>query len=109
MIDFVVSVITWPWACRCSPPTIISTPLKLLLLVFIDGWRASLQGLVLSYVPRAGDMGSSSLAPADLRQLHDPVIIVGEPMIAAMVVGVVLAILMGRDGRFQDHDPAGKS
>jgi type III secretion protein R len=32
-------------------PMVVSTPLKLLLFVFIDGWSRLLQGLVLSYVP----------------------------------------------------------
>jgi type III secretion protein R len=30
-------------------PTVVSTPLKLLLFVSIDGWRRLLEGLVLSY------------------------------------------------------------
>jgi len=32
-------------------PTVISTPLKLLLFVFVDGWTRLMQGLVLSYAP----------------------------------------------------------
>jgi type III secretion protein R len=32
-------------------PTVISTPLKLLLFIAVDGWSRLLQGLVLSYAP----------------------------------------------------------
>ncbi|MGY6570981.1 MAG: type III secretion system export apparatus subunit SctR [Salinarimonas sp.] len=51
VIDFVVSVIIVAMGMSMLSPTIISTPLKLLLFVFIDGWSRLLQGLVLSYVP----------------------------------------------------------
>jgi len=53
VIDFVVSVIIVAMGMSMLSPTIISTPLKLLLFVFIDGWSRLLQGLVLSYVPGA--------------------------------------------------------
>jgi type III secretion protein R len=51
VIDFVVSVIIVSMGMSMLSPTVISTPLKLLLFVFIDGWSRLLQGLVLSYVP----------------------------------------------------------
>ncbi len=51
VIDFVVSVIIVAMGMSMLSPTVISTPLKLLLFVFIDGWSRLLQGLVLSYVP----------------------------------------------------------
>ena len=31
-------------------PTVISTPLKLLLFVLVEGWLRLMQGLILSYV-----------------------------------------------------------
>ena len=51
VIDFVVSVIIVAMGMSMLSPTVISTPLKLLLFVFIDGWSRLLQGLVLSYIP----------------------------------------------------------
>lgn len=51
VIDFVISVIIVAMGMSMLSPTVISTPLKLLLFVAIDGWSRLLQGLVLSYVP----------------------------------------------------------
>jgi type III secretion protein R len=49
MIDFVVSAILVALGMQMMSPTVVSTPLKLLLFVSIDGWRRLLEGLVLSY------------------------------------------------------------
>ncbi|MGG7518140.1 type III secretion system export apparatus subunit SctR [Allorhizobium undicola] len=50
MIDFAVSAILVALGMQMMSPTVVSTPLKLLLFVAIDGWRRLLEGLVLSYV-----------------------------------------------------------
>ncbi|MBB2700754.1 EscR/YscR/HrcR family type III secretion system export apparatus protein [Rhizobium sp. J15] len=50
MIDFAVSAILVALGMQMMSPTVVSTPLKLLLFVSIDGWRRLLEGLVLSYV-----------------------------------------------------------
>ncbi|ASY65735.1 Flagellar biosynthesis protein FliP (plasmid) [Sinorhizobium sojae CCBAU 05684] len=49
MIDFAVSAILVALGMQMMSPTVVSTPLKLLLFVAIDGWRRLLEGLVLSY------------------------------------------------------------
>lgn len=51
VIDFVISIVIVAMGMSMLSPTVISTPLKLLLFVFVDGWSRLLQGLVLSYVP----------------------------------------------------------
>jgi type III secretion protein R len=51
VVDFVISVIIIAMGMNSLSPTVISTPLKLLLFIAIDGWSRLLQGLVLSYVP----------------------------------------------------------
>ncbi len=51
VVDFVVGVILVAMGMTMLSPTVISTPFKLLLFVFVDGWSRLLQGLVLSYVP----------------------------------------------------------
>jgi len=51
VIDFVISVIIVAMGMSMLSPTVISTPLKLLLFVFVDGWTRLMQGLVLSYAP----------------------------------------------------------
>ncbi len=50
MIDFGVSAILVSVGMQMMSPTVISTPLKLLLFVVLDGWTLLLQGLVLSYI-----------------------------------------------------------
>ncbi|PII38993.1 flagellar biosynthesis protein FliP [Sinorhizobium meliloti CCBAU 01290] len=49
MIDFAVSAILVALGMQMMSPTVVSTPIKLLLFVSIDGWRRLLEGLVLSY------------------------------------------------------------
>jgi type III secretion protein R len=51
VVDFVIGVILVAMGMSSLSPTVISTPFKLLLFVFVDGWSRLLQGLVLSYVP----------------------------------------------------------
>lgn len=51
VVDFVVGVILVAMGMSMLSPTVISTPFKLLLFVFVDGWARLMQGLVLSYVP----------------------------------------------------------
>ncbi len=51
VVDFVVSVIIIAMGMNSLSPTVISTPLKLLLFIAVDGWSRLLQGLVLSYAP----------------------------------------------------------
>lgn len=51
VVDFVISIILVAMGMQMLSPTVISTPFKLLLFVFVDGWSRLLQGLVLSYVP----------------------------------------------------------
>lgn len=53
VVDFVISIILVAMGMSMLSPTVISTPFKLLLFIFIDGWSRLLQGLVLSYVPGA--------------------------------------------------------
>jgi type III secretion protein R len=49
VVDFVISVVIVAMGMNSLSPTVISTPLKLLLFIVIDGWSRLLQGLVLSY------------------------------------------------------------
>jgi type III secretion protein R len=49
MIDFAVSAILIALGMTMMSPQTISTPLKLLLFVGVDGWRRLLEGLVLTY------------------------------------------------------------
>lgn len=51
VIDFVISIVIVAMGMSMLSPTVISTPLKLLLFVFVDGWTRLMQGLVLSYAP----------------------------------------------------------
>jgi type III secretion protein R len=53
VVDFVISIILVAMGMSMLSPTVISTPFKLLLFIFIDGWSRLLQGLALSYVPGA--------------------------------------------------------
>jgi type III secretion protein R len=50
MIDIVISTIVIALGLSQLSPTVISTPLKLLLFVAIDGWTRLFHGLVMSYV-----------------------------------------------------------
>ena len=50
MIDIVVSTIVIALGLNQLSPTVLSTPLKLLLFVAIDGWTRLFHGLILSYV-----------------------------------------------------------
>lgn len=49
VIDFVVASVLIALGMSMLSPTVISTPLKLLLFVAISGWERLLEGLVLSY------------------------------------------------------------
>jgi type III secretion protein R len=49
VVDFVISVVIVAMGVNSLSPTVISTPLKLLLFIVVDGWSRLLQGLVLSY------------------------------------------------------------
>jgi type III secretion protein R len=49
MIDIVVSTIVIALGLNQLSPTVLSTPLKLLLFVAVDGWTRLFHGLVLSY------------------------------------------------------------
>ncbi len=50
MIDFAISAILVAIGMQMMSPTVISTPLKLLLFVLVEGWLRLMQGLILSYV-----------------------------------------------------------
>jgi type III secretion protein R len=50
MIDIVVSTIVIALGLSQLSPTVLSTPLKLLLFVALDGWTRLFHGLILSYV-----------------------------------------------------------
>jgi type III secretion protein R len=50
MIDIVVSTIVIALGLQQLSPTVLSTPLKLLLFVAVDGWTRLFHGLILSYV-----------------------------------------------------------
>jgi type III secretion protein R len=49
VIDFVVASVLIALGMSMLSPTVISTPLKLLLFVAVSGWERLLEGLVLSY------------------------------------------------------------
>lgn len=49
MIDLVVSTVLVAMGMSMMSPPVVSTPLKLLLFVMVDGWSRLLEGLVLSY------------------------------------------------------------
>lgn len=49
VIDFVVASVLIALGMSMLSPTVISTPVKLLLFVAISGWERLLEGLVLSY------------------------------------------------------------
>jgi type III secretion protein R len=49
IVDLIVGVIIIALGMQMLSPTVISTPLKLLLFVAVDGWTRLFQGLVLSY------------------------------------------------------------
>lgn len=49
MIDFAISAILVALGMSMMSPTVVSTPVKLLLFVAIDGWRRLLEGLILTY------------------------------------------------------------
>lgn len=49
LIDFVVSVVLVAIGMQMLSPNVISTPLKLLLFVSVDGWSRLVHGLILSY------------------------------------------------------------
>lgn len=51
VVDFVVSAILMAMGMQMMSPVVISTPLKLLLFVLLDGWQRLIEGLILSYVP----------------------------------------------------------
>ncbi|MGL4635509.1 MAG: type III secretion system export apparatus subunit SctR [Beijerinckiaceae bacterium] len=49
-IDLVVGVIIIALGMQMLSPTVVSTPLKLLLFVAVEGWTRLFQGLILTYV-----------------------------------------------------------
>lgn len=51
MIDLIVSTVLVSMGMSMMSPPVVSTPLKLLLFVMVDGWSRLLEGLVLSYAP----------------------------------------------------------
>jgi type III secretion protein R len=51
VIDFVVSAVLMAMGMQMMSPPVISTPLKLLLFVMLDGWQRLVEGLILSYTP----------------------------------------------------------
>jgi hypothetical protein len=53
MVDLVVSAVLMALGMQMMSPTVVSTPLKLLLFVAVDGWSRLLQGLILTYAPVA--------------------------------------------------------
>jgi len=52
LIDLVVSVILMSLGMMMMPPVVVSTPLKILLFVLIDGWQLIARALSLSFEPR---------------------------------------------------------
>jgi type III secretion protein R len=53
MVDLVVSAVLMALGMQMMSPTVVSTPLKLLLFVAVDGWSRLLQGLILTSAPVA--------------------------------------------------------
>jgi flagellar biosynthetic protein FliP len=49
LIDLVVSVILMSLGMMMMPPVVVSTPLKLLLFVLVDGWELLVRALSLSF------------------------------------------------------------
>jgi flagellar biosynthetic protein FliP len=49
LVDLVVSVILMSLGMMMMPPVVVSTPLKLLLFVLMDGWQLLTQALCLSF------------------------------------------------------------
>ena len=49
LIDLVVSVILMSLGMMMMPPVVVSTPLKLLLFVLVDGWELIVRALSLSF------------------------------------------------------------
>lgn len=49
LVDLVVSVILMSLGMMMMPPVVVSTPLKLLLFVQVDGWQLIVQALNLSF------------------------------------------------------------
>ncbi|MGD9857701.1 MAG: flagellar type III secretion system pore protein FliP, partial [Planctomycetaceae bacterium] len=45
LIDLVVSVVLMSHGMMMMPPVVVSTPIKLLLFVLVDGWQLVVQGL----------------------------------------------------------------
>lgn len=50
LIDLVVSVLLMSLGMMMMPPVVISTPLKLLLFVLVDGWELIVRALSLSFL-----------------------------------------------------------
>ncbi len=50
VIDLVVTTILIAMGMQLFPPTVLSTPFKLLLFVVIEGWTKLFQGLIQSYI-----------------------------------------------------------
>ena len=44
LVDLVVSVVLMSLGMMMMPPVVVSTPLKILLFVLVDGWRLIMQG-----------------------------------------------------------------
>lgn len=49
LIDLVVSVVLMSLGMMMMPPVVVSTPLKILLFVLIDGWELTVRALSLSF------------------------------------------------------------
>jgi type III secretion protein R len=54
VVDLVVANVLLALGLTQLSPTSVSLPLKLLLLVAVDGWRLLARGLALAYAPRGG-------------------------------------------------------
>jgi flagellar biosynthetic protein FliP len=49
LVDLVVSVVLMSLGMIMMPPVVVSTPLKILLFVLVDGWRLIMQALAMSF------------------------------------------------------------
>jgi flagellar biosynthetic protein FliP len=49
LIDLVVSVVLMSLGMMMMPPVVVSTPIKLLLFVLVDGWPVLLKSLSSSF------------------------------------------------------------
>ncbi len=49
LVDLVVSVVLMSLGMMMMPPVVVSTPLKILLFVLVDGWRLIMQALAMSF------------------------------------------------------------